>query len=166
MISENVTFACDIAGDIFSWENVRKVLIFLIPIITGIALYEYNKIRNEKSKKQSLKDEYKSNIVSTLLEIANNVEQYLHVEPSGYLDLQSELDENFIPQLTTIISKPPERINPHMCGQLKDIIRSLKEISIFHVRVGNDIPEFNKKCKDIHHECSELIHAVKTELYM
>lgn len=53
MISENVTFAGDIAGDIFSWENVRKVLIFLIPIITGIALYEYNKIRNEKSKKQS-----------------------------------------------------------------------------------------------------------------
>ena len=164
MISENVTFACDIAGDIFSWENV--VLIILFPIIAGIFLYEYKKYTDENNKKQSLKDEYKSNIVSILLQVAQNVEQYLHVEPSDYLDLQSELSENFYRQLIDIISKPPEKIDPLIDEQFKEIIRSLKKIRTFHVKTGNDIPEFNQKCKDIQHECSELIHAINTKLYL
>ena len=164
MASENITVVCAIADNIvdYAWKHGWKALVLILPFL----LFEYKRNRNEKSKKQFLKDEYKSNIVSTLLEIENNVEQYLHIAPSGYLDLQSEFDEKFIPHLTSIISKSPDKINPHMHEQLKDIIKSLKEISIYNVRMGNDIPEFNKKCENIHHECSELIHAVKTELYM
>jgi len=159
MTSEIVTVACAIAGNIVDcvWKHGWKALVFILPFL----LFEY-----KKSRKQSLKDEYKSNIVSILLQVAQNVEQYLHVEPSDYLELQSELSENFYRQLIDIISKPPEKINPLIDEQLKEIIRSLKKISTFHVKTGNDIIKFNKNCKDIQNECSELIHAVKTKLYV